>query len=245
MWHAAINAFDLGIIHWLNGLVGRSIEFDKAIVVLTVNDLRSAVIVSLCWWFWFRSMDPATKLRTREHVLCTLFAGIVAIVAGRFLALTLPFRIRPRYEPTLHFALPDGDTGDLNLLDWSSFPSDHAVMFAAIAVGLCFISWRIGLLAILYTVFIIGLPRVYLGLHYPSDIVAGLALGAVTGYSLNVAGVSKKLASRALQWECASPGGFYFAMCIVSFEFSTMFNSLRAVGLSAVHLGAHLIALSH
>jgi membrane-associated phospholipid phosphatase len=239
---SAVNGFDLAILHGLNALVGRSANFDKGIEFLADTELKGAIFVSVYWWYWFRVTDTATITRTREHVLRTLCAGIVAIFAARVLALTLPFRLRPRFEPALHLVLPDpGATG---LMDWSSFPSDHAVMFSALAVGLCFISWRTGLLALLYTAFIICLPRICLGIHYPTDIIAGLALGALIGYCMNVAPVCKNLTRRALRWESTSPGSFYCALFLVIFEFSTMFNSLRAVALHAARFvvplaGAH------
>ena len=116
-------------------------------------------------------------------------------------------------------------------------------MFCALAVGIWFISWRAGLIAMLYTLFVVCLPRVYLGLHYPSDIAVGLLLGALVGYCMNVAAASRNLAGLALRWESESPGGFYLTLFIVSFEFSTMFYSLRAVALSAVHLGAQLASV--
>ena len=241
MWSAALGFFDSSILHGLNALVGRSTDFDKTIGYLTDSDLKSAALVSVFWWCWFRKTDAATMARTREHVLRTLCAGLAAIFAARFLALTLPFRVRPRFEPELHFVAPIGSPTDL--VDWSAFPSDHAALFSALAVGLAFISWRAGLIAFLYAVVVICLPRVYLGLHYPSDVVAGLALGAVVGYWMNVAAVGRNLATRALRWESESPGGFYLVLSMVSFEFSTMFMSLRAVALSAAHLGAQLAAV--
>jgi undecaprenyl-diphosphatase len=240
MWSAAGSGFDLSMLHWLNALVGRSINLDNGIGSLADNELLDAVFVSGYWWYWFRKSDTATATRTREHVLCTLCAGIVAISVARMLALALPFRVRPRFEPALQFVVPAGKP--IDLLAWSAFPSDHAVMFSALAVGLCFISWRTGLIAILYTIFIVCLPRIYLGLHYPTDIVAGLALGALLGYCANVSALGKNFATMALRWQSASPGGFYLALFIVSFEFATMFDSLRAIATAAARIGGHLAA---
>jgi membrane-associated phospholipid phosphatase len=59
-----------------------------------------------------------------------------------------------------------------------SFPSDHAVMAGAVAMGLFLVSRRLGLVA-LVAALLMAFTRVYVGAHYPADVVAGLALGAV------------------------------------------------------------------
>ena len=57
-----------------------------------------------------------------------------------------------------------------------SFPSDHAVMAGAVAAGLLLVTprhWWVAGLAVL-----MACDRVYVGAHYPGDVVAGLAFGA-------------------------------------------------------------------
>jgi undecaprenyl-diphosphatase len=59
-----------------------------------------------------------------------------------------------------------------------SFPSDHATMAGAVAVGLLIVSWRLGLVAVVAAV-LMAFTRVYIAAHYPADVAAGLLLGGL------------------------------------------------------------------
>ncbi|HEY8776705.1 MAG TPA: phosphatase PAP2 family protein, partial [Gaiellaceae bacterium] len=62
----------------------------------------------------------------------------------------------------------------------SSFPSDHAMIAGAFAAGLLLLNRRIGLAALLLAL-LLAFARVYVGVHYPSDVAGGLAIGAAIG----------------------------------------------------------------
>ncbi|WP_411978533.1 phosphatase PAP2 family protein [Streptomyces sp. N50] len=61
--------------------------------------------------------------------------------------------------------------------DWS-FPSNHATIAAAAAVALFFVSRRLGAVAAVAAL-AMALSRVWVGVHYPHDVVAGVAVGAL------------------------------------------------------------------
>jgi undecaprenyl-diphosphatase len=77
-------------------------------------------------------------------------------------------------------ALPiDAITGDLTS---GSFPSAHAANMSAV-VGVATAVWgRRALLSLFWLPVIVGLSRVYIGVHYPSDVLAGWALGWLYGW---------------------------------------------------------------
>lgn len=58
----------------------------------------------------------------------------------------------------------------------SSFPSDHAAAAFAIAVVLVAVHRRLGSLLLL-TAALIGFARVYVGDHYPGDVLVGAGVG--------------------------------------------------------------------
>jgi membrane-associated phospholipid phosphatase len=59
-----------------------------------------------------------------------------------------------------------------------SFPSDHAVMAGAVAAGLWFVDRRLGAVASVAAL-LMAFARVYIAAHYPHDVLAGLAFGAL------------------------------------------------------------------
>lgn len=61
--------------------------------------------------------------------------------------------------------------------DWS-FPSNHATIAAATAVAVVLV-WRATAWVVLPLAVLTAFSRVFVGVHYPHDVAAGVALGAV------------------------------------------------------------------
>ncbi|MFG3553868.1 phosphatase PAP2 family protein [Micromonospora sp. NPDC047557] len=61
--------------------------------------------------------------------------------------------------------------------DWS-FPSNHATLAGALAITTLLLSRRLGLIALPLAV-LAAFSRVFVGVHYPHDVAAGLLLGAL------------------------------------------------------------------
>ena len=66
---------------------------------------------------------------------------------------------------------------------FDSFPSGHAASSAALATAVILLAWPdrrfrwpIAITAVAYA-FLVGLSRMYLGVHYPADVLAGWCLG--------------------------------------------------------------------
>lgn len=66
----------------------------------------------------------------------------------------------------------------------ASFPSGHATFYFALATIVCFYNKKTGILFYVAS-FFIAVSRVFVGVHWPSDVLAGALLGILMGYILN------------------------------------------------------------
>jgi undecaprenyl-diphosphatase len=199
-------------------------------IIRSVADMytfKGMVLIPILWWIWFQ---PAARREwRREIVIATLASGVLSLAVGRALANLLPFRMRPVYDPGLHWHFPAGLTPDAALASWSSFPSDHAMLWSAVATGI-FIVWRsIGVLAFAYTAIVICFPRAYLGYHFPTDLLAGAAIGVVITYVLTRESVRARYAPQWLRWTQRYPGPFAMVSFIACVELVTQFDELRKI----------------
>jgi undecaprenyl-diphosphatase len=222
-----MNFFDSWILSHLNVFARKSWVFDQAVAFLSVNYLlKGGVLMIFLWWAWFRSDDRASK--EREHIIVTMLSCVVAIAVGRMMVILLPFRLRPLHEMGLNFLTPYGVSEDA-LAKLSSFPSDHAVLFFALVTGLFFISRVIGTVALIYTIVVVALPRMYLGLHYPTDILAGAAVGVVIAWIGNTYFVGNRSVLAIKDMAVFKPMYFYPGLFLVTYQVADMFENSRAL----------------
>jgi membrane-associated phospholipid phosphatase len=233
-----MNALDGTLLRAAARASGASPDFDLLISFISANHLfKGFVVMAAIWWIWFR--DPAQP-NVREQVMVTLLAGLIALFVARLLAHELPFRVRPFVLPDFANAFPLTRQRMGGLEEWSSFPSDHATLFAALATGAWFAWRRLGLMLWAYALVVIFVPRVYLGMHYPTDILAGALIGIAIAWALHVSTIRSTVAKPFLQWQVRSPGSFYACAYLLTAQIAVLFDPVRHVARFAAELaGAH------
>lgn len=126
-----------------------------------------AVLLVIGWLIERRRNDVAGV----AAVIGAGFATLLAVGLVQFIGHAVD-RARPYSAmPTSHLLV--AKTNDF------SFPSDHASAVGAVAVGLLLVHRRLGAAACVLAL-AMAFARVYVGAHFPGDVVAGLVLGGVT-----------------------------------------------------------------
>ena len=142
------------------------------------------------------------SLVTRRNVAFPVLLTAGSVWTADLLALAIKSGVeRPR--PSL--SVPQADPL-LGAGGWS-FPSGHAATAFAGAVSLTYL-WRRGALLFLLLAAAIAFSRVYVGVHYPGDVLAGAALGTAVGLAWVAAlRLPRRSAEAPRQSGAGPPGG--------------------------------------
>jgi undecaprenyl-diphosphatase len=226
-----MNGFDRIIIEFFNGFSNRSQTIDTAVYLLTERPLLKGVVVfSVLWVIWFARTREEAVAEKRKTILATFAGVIVALFLGKVIALSLPFRVRPMDNPMLHllipYGCPDGRSSGWN----SAFPSDHAILFVGLVTGIYLLSRRAGILSFLYVLLFILVPRIYLGYHYPTDLLGGAFLGVGCVLLANVPLIKNRSMEPLLNYSRRSPGVFYGLLFLFSYQAATLWDDTRTIG---------------
>ncbi|MEA2494665.1 MAG: undecaprenyl-diphosphatase [Thermoleophilaceae bacterium] len=161
-----LRSVDYTLFKTINGLSGGSLA--DSIFKLLANDLAAVLVAAVALTFLFPWSSKRSQRRCGAVVATA--AAAIGLLVNQPIA-HLVDRTRPYLAHPAHAHLLITRSHD------PSFPSDHATGAFALALGIWAYDRVIGgvLLAIAA---VIAFARVYVGTHYPGDVVAGAVIAA-------------------------------------------------------------------
>ena len=169
--------FDIWIITNLAKFLGRYPLFDLGVESAIRHNVFGGICFAGCIFiFWMQGARPGGQ-RVRQRVLTILFGLLMTIVLS-LLSSELASWLPPSRNPTLAHFYPPYLMENTNS---NSFPSQSSALYAAVAAGIFSLNKVVGSALWVGVGLIVGLPRLYVGGHYPSDVLVGSILGLL-GY---------------------------------------------------------------
>ncbi|MDP2933370.1 MAG: phosphatase PAP2 family protein [bacterium] len=163
--------FDEFIFHFINNLAGRWAVLDSVVIWSNRWGIIAFSLVLVCYFF------KNSKIFWAVGLSALLSRGIFKELINFLLPRPRPFLV---YE---HVHILTVQTNLIDGLASPTFPSGHASYLFAIAFAIFFINRKFGWLLLVSAAFL-SMARIYLGVHYPSDIIAGAIIAWISAFSL-------------------------------------------------------------
>ncbi len=160
-----LEKFNVGGFRWINDLAGHNVWLDR-FVVFAADKMGYLLILFVLVLFW-----------KRNYFKKVVFVSFGSAIVSRFVFVTIIryFIYSPRpflILENMHQLLPE---------DGSSFPSGHASFYFALAMAVYLYNKKAGYIYLILAG-LMGIARIFVGVHWPLDILGGAVLGVVVAY---------------------------------------------------------------
>jgi len=187
---SAIQNIDTLFFYKINAVVGLNNMLDDFFVFVTI---------SFYWLIWILfllmlilTIDDVSLGKKIKRVIkrpselkkidFKLFSVVVISSGASYLFSQLIGWLASRQRPFIELA--DVVKLIFDPVSNKSFPSDHTVMSFAIALSVFYLHKKWGAFFIILAA-LIGFSRIYVGVHYPLDVLAGFLLAWIVSYVVN------------------------------------------------------------
>lgn len=157
---------DVIIFEKINNLVGKSSLFD--FLGYFFAEYLGYILLAILVLFLLRGYKKYWEMVVEALAAAVLSRFVLAEIIRFFW-----YRARPFVENQVNSLLPHEATG--------SFPSGHATFYFALSTVVYLHNKKLGII-FLVSSFLISISRVFAGVHWPTDILAGAALGIIFGW---------------------------------------------------------------
>lgn len=121
-------------------------------------------LIIIAYWF---TRSRKNKMMIIQAMVAFVTAEIIGKLAGKFHLNYQPFAVLPDVNKLIDHAVDN------------SFPSDHTILFFSICFSFWLVRKKTGWLWLVLA-FCVAISRIWVGVHYPFDVVTGAILGSIS-----------------------------------------------------------------
>ena len=166
------------LLDWINDLAGNSWALDQAMEFAAQYAIYAIVLLAIASWFVRSGTGADRRMALYAGAASGAISIAIALIIQHFYVHQRPFVLH-----THPLVLRSDVTLLINHAPDTSFPSEHSTAAFGIASGVGTYRHRLGIL-LLTLAMLTAFSRVYVGVHYPADVAAGAAIGALVALAL-------------------------------------------------------------
>ncbi len=164
--------FDITVFNFLNNFANHSaiLDYGGIFFATYLQYMLGAILLHLMFY-------PREKRNiNRPMVTVSLIAAILARLVVKTAILLIHGRPRPYVViETAHKLIPTSIAEN-----FQSFPSGHTIFFFSLATVLYMFNKKLGVWFYVAAL-TMGIARIFVGVHWPTDIIGGIILGILVG----------------------------------------------------------------
>ncbi len=169
---------DLYLFNLINGLAGKYSALDTLGIFIAENSEYILGVFLVMILIYLPRRQAGNFKKYWKMVLEAVIAAVVTRFVIAEIIRAFYFRARPFVSYQVNQLI------NYNSLE-ASFPSGHACFYFALSTIIYFYNKKLGIAFYVFSLLIV-FSRVFVGIHWPSDILAGAIIGIIMGLSLNI-----------------------------------------------------------
>ncbi|CAM4235205.1 undecaprenyl-diphosphatase [Bacillus paramycoides] len=156
------------VFQWINNFAGSSKLLDTLMIAITNSVPYVAILFMLI--LWFNNGKKENAIRKQYTVLYTTLSVSIALLVNVLIHVVY-YHPRPFITHHVNQLVPHAAD--------SSFVSDHSVLVFSIAFAFILRGEKLKYIALIWAI-LVGVSRMYVGVHYPLDILGAAFLTFIT-----------------------------------------------------------------
>ncbi|TWH46279.1 undecaprenyl-diphosphatase [Sporomusa sp. KB1] len=162
--------YDMMLLTSINNLSGHLVWLDK--LMMYVSEYGPAIFGLYLVALWFSGTNKTQLENNRRYALYAFTSALIGLGISQIVGFAW-FRNRPYVDHPVHLLLPVNPD--------ASFPSDHATGSFSLASSLVINNTFGGKLMLGFAT-LVAFSRIYVGIHYPTDVIGGMLVGIMSSW---------------------------------------------------------------